>query len=285
MTEKLNIAVIGAGGKMGMRVSNNLAKTDNDVRYVETGQAGMDRVMQAGRALTELEPAIRGAQVVVLAVPDVALSNVTKQIVPQLDAGTVVLTLDPAAAYANLLFPRADIYYAVAHPCHPSVFFRRYTDEEWDDTFGGEKTAMDVVAAFEYDDIDKRDQAEQVIRQMYAPVLNVYWVTVKQLAQCEPTLVETVACMLGDFLKEAMQEGTKRMGVPEEAARAIMLGHIQVSLANSFGGDNPYSDACHIAMQYGREKIIKDDWKVIFDDDELDKNLQRMLHLEHPIQR
>jgi len=27
-------------------------------------------------------------------------------------------------------------------------------------------------------------------------------------------------------------------------------------------GDNPFSDACLIAMDYGREKIIKEDWEV-----------------------
>jgi D-apionate oxidoisomerase len=31
MTDQLTMAVIGAGGKMGMRVSNNLAKTDHTV--------------------------------------------------------------------------------------------------------------------------------------------------------------------------------------------------------------------------------------------------------------
>ena len=38
-------------------------------------------------------------------------------------------------------------------------------------------------------------------------------------------------------------------------------------------------------MDYGRSKIVKDDWKVIFQDDELDKNLQAMLHLREPISR
>jgi hypothetical protein len=33
-------------------------------------------------------------------------------------------------------------------------------------------------------------------------------------------------------------------------------------------------------MKYGRETIIKDDWKKIFQDDELDKNLAAMLHLD-----
>ena len=36
----LTIAVIGAGGKMGTRVSNNLAKTDHTVYYVESSPAG-----------------------------------------------------------------------------------------------------------------------------------------------------------------------------------------------------------------------------------------------------
>ena len=33
-------------------------------------------------------------------------------------------------------------------------------------------------------------------------------------------------------------------------------------------------------MDYGKESIIRDDWKKVFRDDELDKNLARMLHLD-----
>jgi hypothetical protein len=33
-------------------------------------------------------------------------------------------------------------------------------------------------------------------------------------------------------------------------------------------------------MDYGRRTIIKDDWKKVFRDDELDKNLAAMLHLD-----
>jgi hypothetical protein len=109
----------------------------------------------------------------------------------------------------------------------------------------------------------------------------VHFVTVKQLAQLEPTLVETVACMIGALLNEALDEAINTMGVPEAAARSILYGHTQVALANGLRGDNPFSDACLIAMDYGRESIIKEDWKKIFRDDELDKNLARMLHLDH----
>ncbi|MEO7235018.1 MAG: phosphogluconate dehydrogenase C-terminal domain-containing protein [Lapillicoccus sp.] len=283
--DTLTIAVIGAGGKMGMRVSNNLVKTDHTVYYVENSPAGRERTTAEGRTLTELADATKDADVVILAVPDIALEPVTRQVVPTLEPGTVVLTLDPAAAYANLLHQREDVHYVVAHPCHPSVFLRRHTDEEYADTFGGIAAPQDVVSAYEGDDETKRAQAEAVIRAMYAPVIDVHWVTVKQLAQCEPTLVETIACMIGEFLKESLHEAVHTMGIPEPAARAILLGHTQVALANALQGDNPFSDACMIAMGYGRDKIIKEDWKVIFEDAELDKNLQAMLHLPQPIQR
>jgi ketopantoate reductase len=285
MTDQLTMAVIGAGGKMGMRVSNNLAKTDHTVYYVENSPAGQERIKQAGREITDTATAIKRADVVILGVPDIALQSVTASVIPQLDSGTVVLTLDPAAAYAKLLYERPDVHYVVAHPCHPSIFLRRKTEEEYADTFGGIAAPQDVLAAYEGGDESKRAQAEIVIRAMYAPVIDLHWVTVKQLAQCEPTLVETVACMIGDFLKESLHEAVHTMGIPEPAARSILLGHIQVALANALQGDNPFSDACMIAMDYGRSKIIKEDWRVIFRDDELDKNLQAMLHLKEPITR
>jgi len=275
-----SIAVIGAGGKMGMRVSDNLVKTDHTVFYSENSPAGQDRVTAAGRELTETADAVRDADIVVLAVPDLALGPVTAEIVPQLKAGAIVLTLDPAAAYAGLLTDRDDVIRAVAHPCHPSIFLQRTTPEEYADTFGGITAPQDAIAAIESDDPLKRAIVEATVRAIYAPVIDVHWVTIKQLAQLEPTLVETIACMVGALLKEALDEAVNTMGVPEPAARSILLGHTQVALANGLRGDNPFSDACLIAMDYGKESIIKDDWKKVFRDDELDKNLARMLHLD-----
>lgn len=280
MTEQLTIAVVGAGGKMGMRVSDNLQRSSHDVRYVENSPAGQQRATDAGRSLTDASTAVADAELVILAVPDIALGPVSEVLVPQLRPGTIVLTLDPAAAYANLLYQRSDIEYAVAHPCHPSVFLQRKTEAELNDTFGGIAAAQDVVAALESGDAGKQAIAEAVIKQMYAPVLKVHWVTVKQLAYLEPTLVEVVACMIGDLLNDALQETIHTVGVPEPAARAMLLGHVQVALANGLRGDNPFSDACLIAMDYGRDKIIKDDWKSIFNDDQLDHVLKRMLRLD-----
>jgi hypothetical protein len=283
MTADLNslkIAVIGAGGKMGMRVSNNLVKTKHQVSYVENSPAGQTRVTDAGRTLSNAETAVADADIVVYAVPDLALKAVTESLVPKMKSGAIALTLDPAAAYAGLLATREDVIQAVTHPCHPSVFLERTTPEEYADTFGGIAAPQDAIAAIESDDPAKREIVEATVRVIFAPVIDVHWVSVKQLAQLEPTLVETIACMIGALLKESLHEAVHTMGVPEPAARAILLGHTQVALANTLRGDNPFSDACMIAMDYGRKTIIRDDWKKVFQDDELDKNLAAMLHLE-----
>jgi hypothetical protein len=280
-TDLYRIAVIGAGGKMGMRVSNNLIRTDHTVAYVENSPAGRERTQDAGRQLTDAADAVADADIVVFAVPDLALQSVTAGLVPQMRSGAIALTLDPAAAYAGLLTDREDVIRAVAHPCHPSIFLQRTTAEEYADTFGGIAAPQDAIAAIESDDPAKKAILEATVRAIYAPVVDVHFVTIKQLAQLEPTLVETVACMIGSLLNEALSEAVHTMGVPEAAARSILYGHTQVALANGLRGDNPFSDACLIAMDYGRESIIKDDWKKIFRDDELDTNLARMLHLDH----
>lgn len=126
-TKDLKVAVVGAGGKMGMRVSDNLAKTDWTVYYCETGEAGKQRVEDAGRAVTPTDDVIGDVDVAVLAVPDVALETVTADVAPKMKEGAMVLTLDPAAAYAGLLTLREGLDYVVAHPAHPSVFLERKT--------------------------------------------------------------------------------------------------------------------------------------------------------------
>lgn len=275
-----NIAVIGAGGKMGMRVSNNLVKTAHNVWYAENSPAGQERVTATGRSLTDSAAAVAEADIVIFAVPDLALKAVTSDLVPKMKSGAIALTLDPAAAYAGLLTRRDDVINAVTHPCHPSVFLQRTTPEEYADTFGGIAAPQDAIAAIESEDPIKRQIVEDTVRIIFAPVIDVHWVTVKQLAQLEPTLVETIACMIGDLLKESLHEAVHTMGIPETAARSILLGHTQVALANTLRGDNPFSDACKIAMDYGRESIIRDDWKKVFTDAELAKNLAMMLHLD-----
>lgn len=276
----LTVAVIGAAGKMGMRVSNNLDLTDATVYYCEASEAGQQRIADLGRTVSTVDEAVPSADVVILAVPDVVLGKVSQQVVPMMQAGAVLLTLDPAAAYAGLLATRDDVHQACAHPCHPSVFLERTTVEQYGDTFGGIAADQDVVAAFEGDDDEAKARTEAVVRAIYAPVIDVHWVTVKQLAQLEPTLVETTACMIGQFLKDSMDHAIEEVGIPEDAVKAIFFGHIGIALTNALRGSNPFSEACHLAMDYGREAIIKEDWKRIWDDEDLDRVLTKMLKIE-----
>ena len=276
----LTVTVLGAGGKMGMRVSNNLERSPHRVFYSENHPAAIERVRATGRELSDTSSAVALSDVIVMAVPDILLGQVSESIVPQAKPGAVLLTLDPAALYAGLIAHRDDLYFAVAHPCHPSVFLQRKNSEEWADTFGGIAAPQDVVAALESGDQPVRDRTEAVIRAIYSPVIDVHWVTVKQLTVLEPTVTETITCMVSGLLKDVLKEAVETAGIPEQAVRAMLLGHVQIALANSLLGSNAFSDAAMIAMAYGREKVIKDSWKEIFDDAELDTVIARMLQLE-----
>lgn len=281
MAEKLKIAVIGAGGKMGMRVSPNLAAIpEYDVKFCEASEAASKRSEEAGRPITPTEEAIKDADVVVYAVPDRALNVVTTENVPLQKEGSVVLTLDPAAAYANLLYMRDDVTYVVCHPAHPSVFLERVTKEEYDDTFGGIAAPQHVLAAMHTESDKWQPIAEEVITNMFAPVIKVHWESVHDLAVLEPTLNETIGCMIGQFLKDVMDYTVEVTDMKQESVEAMFFGHVYIALTNALRGSNPFSDACLLAMDYGREAIIKDDWKRVFNDEDLDIVLAKMLELD-----
>ena len=76
------IAVVGAGGKMGMRVSNNLQRSDHTVYYAENSPGGQQRATDAGRSVTDIATAVADADMVILAVPDIALAPVSAGIAP-----------------------------------------------------------------------------------------------------------------------------------------------------------------------------------------------------------
>src|SRR5699024_11457094 len=149
MSEYSQIALVGAGGKMGMRIGANFAHSDYTVHYCENNVDACTRLADAGRAPVTVDTVIADCDLVILAVPDIALSAVTGELVPKMQSGATLLTLDPAAAYANVLYQRDDIRYAVAHPCHPSMFLDRRTDAEYADAFGGAAANQSVAAAFD----------------------------------------------------------------------------------------------------------------------------------------
>ncbi|TMV44440.1 semialdehyde dehydrogenase, partial [Thioclava sp. BHET1] len=78
------VALFGAGGKMGVRLSRNLAKTDFVTRHVEVSEAGRARLKaEVGVDCVSTEAALAGAEVVVLAVPDTVIGKVAAGLVPQ----------------------------------------------------------------------------------------------------------------------------------------------------------------------------------------------------------
>jgi len=136
------LALIGAGGKMGYRLSINLQNSDFVVKHVEVSEAGRERLKaDLDISCCSIDEAIAGTEVVILAVPDTVIGSLAHCIVPTLPAGTIVVTLDPAAAFAGHLPERSDIVYFVTHPCHPDIFNNNTLMDADTDYFGGSQSA------------------------------------------------------------------------------------------------------------------------------------------------
>ena len=97
-----SIALLGAGGKMGHRLARNLRSSRFDVRHVEVSDAGRARLRDDFNIeCVPAETAIRGAEVVILAVPDTAIGKVAQSILHLLKPGMMVIILDAAAPFAS----------------------------------------------------------------------------------------------------------------------------------------------------------------------------------------
>jgi prephenate dehydrogenase len=92
------IALFGAGGKMGVRLSKNLLNSRFRVAHVEPGAAGQQRLRdELGLSVVSTEEALQDVDVVILAVPDTLIGKISHQIEPLLKPGTMVMVLDAAA--------------------------------------------------------------------------------------------------------------------------------------------------------------------------------------------
>ncbi len=274
------ITLIGAGGKMGCRITDNLMDSGFRMLYSEIGKNGLEQLKLRGLMTTPQNDAVKVSDAVILAVPDIAIGQVAAEVVPQMNPESMLIVLDPAAAYLGHLPVREDVTYFVAHPCHPPVFNEETDPEARKDYFGGVKAAQAVVCALMQGPEEHYENGERIVRSMYAPVIRTHRITVEQMAMLEPTMAETIGAAAAMFLRQAMDEAVKR-GVPAQAARDFMLGHINIELAIAFGeAGNPFSDACLIAMEYGRRFWLKDGWEQLFDPEHVRNQIQVMLHPE-----
>ncbi|HJZ39941.1 MAG TPA: phosphogluconate dehydrogenase C-terminal domain-containing protein [Bacteroidales bacterium] len=263
-----SITLVGAGGKMGLRLTKNLMRTDHHLSYLEVSESGIAKLGELGIQVAAEDQVIPRADIVILAVPDVVLGKTSELIIPQMKSNALVMTLDPAVARAGRLFLREDISYFIAHPSHPSVFNWEPTPEAQADFFGGTLARQTIVCALMQGSDSDYQAGERVAKEMYAPVSKAFKITMEQMALLEPALVETLSSSCLDLVREGMEEIIKR-GVPAEAARAFLLGHINIQLAVLFKElpNAVFSDAANKALQRGRSILFKEDWKQIFEPD------------------
>lgn len=259
------IALFGAAGKIGARITN-LLRYDPAYHtlFLEAGAAGQQRLRDMGLTPASKEDAIKHADVVILAVPDLFIGQIAAEIVPGLKSGAMVIGLDPAAPHSGKLPVRKDISYFITHPCHPPVYNDEVEVKARSDYFGG-VAKQNIVCALMQGPEAHYAVGESIARKMFAPVMNAHRITVEQMAILEPALVETITIPLLMVVREAMDEAIKR-GVPPDAARDFLLGHINIDIAILFGFLNAqFSDGAKLAAQRGMEQIIKPDWKRVFE--------------------
>ena len=283
---KIVVSVIGAGGKMGTRTSNNLVikSGDFEVLMVEASEAGIKSIRERGFIPVSVEEALQRSDVVVFAVPDTLIKKLSAVYVPQLRPGTGFIILDPAAAVARELTLRDDCTFAVAHPCDASYFLDQETYEARQDRFGGCGGKQDIVMSKIQGDDGRFAQCVEVAKQMYAPVEHAYVMTSEQIAFLEPTLVELLGATCLYAMAETVDEAERR-GIDREAAVSFLTGHIYNLSANFLGyipGKPPVSDACKVAIGLGNRLVMRENWKEIWKDDVLDKVIATMLHPDNP---
>ncbi len=272
-----SIALFGAGGKMGARLTRNLMGSPFEVRHVEVSEAGRARLRdELGITCLGVDDALTGVDVVILAVPDTLIGRIAAEISPKLAAGTMVITLDAAAPFAGHLPARDDLVYFVTHPCHPNIFNPQVHAAGSPDYFGGVRASQSIVNALMQGPDEAYALGESIARLIYQPVEQSWRVTVEQMALLEPGLSETVCATLLDVMREAMDEVVAR-GVPAAAAREFLLGHMTILSAVIFKQvPGQFSDACNKAITHGKPRLMRDDWKGVFDRAEIAESIRRI---------
>ena len=256
------VALMGAGGKMGVRLASNLMKSDHDVLHVEIDPAGQQRLKDAtGIDCVGQGQALSNAEAVILAVPDRLIGKVLTGFVDDLKPGTAVIMLDAAAPHAETLPKRDDITYFVAHPCHPPLFNDETDPDAQKDYFGGIAAKQHIICALGQGPEEHYAMCEQIARDFYRPVMRSHRCTIEQMAILEPALSESVGATFAKVLKDATDEAARR-GVPYQAAEDFLLGHLTILLAVAFGVQpgGKLSDGCLLAISEAEPVIFKDGW-------------------------
>ena len=267
---------------MGCRITDNLQRGSDRIHYLEVSSAGIARLRERGIAVATPREALPDADVIILAVPDVAIESVSREMIPQLKPGALVLLLDPAAPLDGKVAARADLGFFIAHPCHPSVFNWEPTEEAFRDFYGGVSAKQAAVCALMSGSEKDYALGVEITRAIYAPVCTIHRVTLEQMAMLEPALVETLAqsCI------EVVKEGYDRIvaeGVPAAAARDFVLGHLRIQIAVLFGEvKGTFSDAAYKISARARPVIFREGWQRIFEMDNIREQVRDITTSSRP---
>jgi hypothetical protein len=256
------IALLGAGGKMGLRLSANLRGSRFDVDHVEVSEQARARLKESlGFECMEQGQAVSSADAVVMAVPDRLIGKLLKTFVKDLRPGAKVVMLDAAAPHAGELPDRADISYFVTHPCHPPIFNDETDPKAKADYFGGMHAKQHIVCALMQGPEAHYAECEEIAREIYKPVMRAHRCSVEQLAILEPALSETVGATFALALREATDEAIRR-GVPKQAAIDFIIGHLNIELAIAFDifPEGRFSDGALQAIAEAKPVIFRDGW-------------------------
>ncbi|GIX07326.1 MAG: semialdehyde dehydrogenase [Candidatus Poribacteria bacterium] len=257
----ITLALLGAAGAMGTRIANAL-KGDPEFRlfYVETPE-GEEKLRSRGLTPTPLARAVHQSVATIFAVRDDLIGSVAAQAVPHMRRGAVAIFLDPAAPYAGKLPKRSDVAYFVTHPAHPPIFHDETDPRAIRDYWGDGYAKQAIVSALIQGPEKAYSVGEYIAKRMFRPVSRSYRLTLEQMILLEPPLVETVAATCLTVIREAMDEVIRR-GVPADAARDFLLGHLKVELAIVFNEINwEFSMGAKKAIEEAKQTLFQPDWK------------------------
>ncbi|MBS14782.1 MAG: semialdehyde dehydrogenase [Gemmatimonadetes bacterium] len=271
------IALIGAAGSMGTRACNSL-KDDPDCTLlpVESAQ-GQEALKERGIDPVPQDDAVSQADVVLMTVPYILVGTIAEGIVPKMATGAMLICLDPAAPYAGELPDRDDVTYFVTHPAHPPVFNDEVDQEARRDFFGSGQAKQAIVNALVQGPEEDYAKGEAIAAKTFRPILRSHRVTLEQMAMLEPAMSETVAATCITVLREAMDEAISK-GVPAQAAKDFMMGHINIELAIVFDEiDWEFSGGAKKAIEEAKDVLFKPDWRKVFEREHLKESVNKIV--------
>jgi len=255
------IVLLGAGGKMGVRLAKNLIGSQYAVDHVEVTEEGRQRLKdETGLECVDADTAYPTADVVLMAVPDNLIGRISDGFVDKLKSGACIMVLDAAAPHAGQMPDRSDIAVFATHPCHPPLFRNDIGEDVQADYFGGEAADQNIVCGLLRGTEDHYVLCEDIARTIFAPVMKAHRCTIEQLAILEPALSETIGATLALALRDATDMAVAK-GVPKDAAMDFIIGHLGIELAIAFDQfDGVFSDGAIHAINQAKQVIFQENW-------------------------